>query len=262
MLVSVITPTTGNPLLKKALQSVQDQDYDNIKHLIVIDGKEREEKAQNILSEMQLIKPTHIMSLPYPTGKNRYNGHRIYGSSCYIANGDYLIFLDEDNWFEPFHVSSLVESILQDQLDWAYALRNIVDEQGQFIAHDDCESLGKWPAYNEQYHHVDTSCYCLKKEIAVFLSPIWYRKFREPGLMSPDMALCNILVQDFPNCDTTGLYSVNYRIGATELSVKPEFFLYGNSLMAAKYPDGFPWRKASSISAVDNTFLENLNWFF
>jgi hypothetical protein len=101
-----------------------------------------------------------------------------------------------------------------------------------------------------------------EKEIAVFLSPIWYRKFREPGLMSPDMALCNILVQDFPNCDTTGLYSVNYRIGATELSVKPEFFLYGNSLMAAKYPDGFPWRKASSISAVDNTFLENLNWFF
>ncbi len=164
MLVSVITPTTGNPLLKKALQSVQDQDYDNIEHLIVIDGKEREEKAQNILSEMQLIKPTHIMSLPYPTGKNRYNGHRIYGSSCYIANGDYLIFLDEDNWFEPFHVSSLVESILQDQLDWAYALRNIVDEQGQFIAHDDCESLGKWPAYNEQYHHVDTSCYCLKKK--------------------------------------------------------------------------------------------------
>lgn len=57
------------------------------------------------------------------------------------------------------------------------------------------------------------------------------------------MALCKILLKDCPHCDTTGLYSVNYRIGSGELSVKPNFFLSGNSAMAVKYPEGFPWRK-------------------
>jgi len=30
------------------------------------------------------------MLLPYSIGKDRWNGHRIYGAGTYIADGDYL----------------------------------------------------------------------------------------------------------------------------------------------------------------------------
>ena len=242
MLVSIITPTTGNPLLKKAVESVQAQDYGNIEHFIVIDGKQREEATHKVLSDVEFTKPHHVLTLPYPTGLNGYNGHRIYGALSYLVNGDYFIYLDEDNWFESYHVSSLVDLVYNHKLDWAYALRNIVNSQGEFVTQDNCESLGKYRVF-ANYHHVDTSCYFVKKEIAIQFSPIWYRKFREPGVASPDIALCGELVKHFPNCETNGLYSVNYRTDATEKSVKSSFFLHGNSLVNSKFPNGYPWRK-------------------
>ncbi|MFB2922989.1 MULTISPECIES: glycosyltransferase [Aerosakkonema] len=133
MLVSVITPTTGDPLLKQNVESIQNQDYKNIEHIIVIDGKEREDEAFKIINKIELKKQTYVVTWPYATGKDRFNGHRIYGANCYLANGDYLVFLDEDNWVDENHISSLVELVSKWQLDWAYSLRKILDRQGNFI---------------------------------------------------------------------------------------------------------------------------------
>ena len=38
-LVTVITPTTGAPYLRQAIDSVKNQTYDNIQHLVVVDGQ-------------------------------------------------------------------------------------------------------------------------------------------------------------------------------------------------------------------------------
>jgi hypothetical protein len=258
MLVSIITPVTGNPLMLQAIQSVQDQDYENIEHLIVIDGQEREAVAREILQEVEFKKKqTHVLCLPYATGKDRFNGHRIYAFGCYLINGDFVSFLDEDNWFDHSHISTLAEVVYHQQLDWAYSLRKIVNPEGDFISNDDCESLGKWMAFNDRYAHVDTSCYLLRKEIAIAHTPIWYRKFRDPGVMSPDMALCNHLIQNFPNCNTTGLYSVNYRVGSGSLTVKPEFFLEGNSVMKKRYAEGLPWcNQDLSVDYLEKLYQE------
>lgn len=37
--VTVITPTTGNKSLKQAVESIQNQDFEDLRHLIVIDGQ-------------------------------------------------------------------------------------------------------------------------------------------------------------------------------------------------------------------------------
>jgi glycosyltransferase involved in cell wall biosynthesis len=37
-LISVITAHAGNPLLKRCVESVRDQTYTNIQHLVVSDG--------------------------------------------------------------------------------------------------------------------------------------------------------------------------------------------------------------------------------
>jgi glycosyltransferase involved in cell wall biosynthesis len=231
--------------MHQAIQSVQDQDYENVEHLIVIDGKEREEKARKVLDQIEIKKKTHILCLPNATGKNRFNGHRIYAMASYITNGDYIAFLDQDNWLDTHHFSSLIDLIYEQKADWAYSLRKIMSEQGEYITNDDCESLGKWRAFTNNYHHVDTSCYLINRLIAIQYSPIWYRKFREEGVASPDIALCNKLIESGCKCNTTGFYTTNYRLGSNSLSVKREFFEQGNEIMKKRYPDGFPWRNNS-----------------
>jgi len=111
--VSVITPTTGNPYLAECIASVRAQTYQNIEHIVVVDGKERWNKADEILlaSEFPNGMNEHVCILPYPTGTNRYNGHRVYGAATYFADGDYHIWLDDDNVLEPTHIESLIKIV-------------------------------------------------------------------------------------------------------------------------------------------------------
>ena len=50
-------------------------------------------------------------------------------------------------------------------------------------------------------------------------------------------------MESYPNFGTNRRYSLNYRLGGNPLSVPPDFLEQGNSMMAAAYPAGFPWRR-------------------
>ena len=50
-LVTVVTPTTGAPYLRQAIESVKNQTYDNIQHLVFIDGQP---KGRVICSEYKI----------------------------------------------------------------------------------------------------------------------------------------------------------------------------------------------------------------
>ena len=239
-MVTVITPTTGAPYLKQALESVKSQTYENIQHLVVVDGPH--EEADNIIFE-NYNEDVDTIYLPYATGTDRYNGHRIYGAMTYLAKGDYVCFLDEDNWLDPDHVESLVK-VIEAGNQWAFSLRKITDKDGNYMCNDDCESLGKWPScLNDEDYFVDVGCYFLPKNIALQLTPIWYRKAREPGVPEVDRMLSHVLRQNNLTCDTNYLYTLNYRTGNTERSVQKEFFLHHNELMKQKYNGKLPWQK-------------------
>jgi len=98
--VTVITPTTGSHYLKENRASVAAQTYDNVEHLIVIDG---EKFAGKVPATKGLN--TTIMQLPHNTGHSQYNGHRIYGAVPYLVDSDYVMFLDEDNYIDPAHIN-------------------------------------------------------------------------------------------------------------------------------------------------------------
>lgn len=234
-LVTVITPTTGAPYLRQAIDSVKNQTYDNIQHLVVVDGQP---KGRVIAKEYPHI---DIIDLPYPTGTDRFNGHRIYGASVYLAKGDLVCFLDEDNYYDPNHIESLVE-VLQKPNDWAFSLRKIVDKDNNYICNDDCESLGKWESCIGDFF-VDVGCFFLPKLLAIQLSPIWYRKAREPGVPEVDRMLTHVLRNNNLKFDTNGQYTLNYRTGNTQLSVQSEFFINGNEMMKKKYNGELPWSK-------------------
>lgn len=246
MKVSVITATTGNARLADCIESVRNQTYKNIEHVVVVDGRSRWESVSEILDALEFPNGNneHVIVLPHPTGLNRFNGHRIYGGFSFLANGDYIAWLDDDNEFTPNHIESLVRITEEKNLDWAYSLRQIVDSEGKFICNDDCENLGKYKSVLND-HFVDVSCFFVRRELAVNIAPIWYRQARPPnGMMEVDRALTAVLMheQNKLKFDTNNDYTVKYRVGSTGISVQADFFINGNAEMLERYAGKLPWK--------------------
>jgi hypothetical protein len=240
-LVTVVTPTTGDPCVFRAIESVAAQTHKSVQHLVIIDDPDA---PADIKAQIRRYN-VDVIELPYSTGKNRFNGHRIYGASTFLGNGEFFCFLDEDNWFDADHIASLIE-VVKHGFAWAFSFRKIVDREGTFICNDDCESLGKWPSVlGGDDYHIDTSCYFLPQAIAVQLSPIWFRKAREPNVVPADRAIVSFLRSRKFDYDTSARYSVNYRVENTARSVRREFFLIGNKQMMQKYQGKLPWKTRS-----------------
>lgn len=243
-LVTVITATSANPLLTDAIESVHNQTYGNIQHLIFVDGPVHKDKAQKMIDDAYLHKmhsSVDVIDLPYAVGIERWNGHRMYGAGTYLADGDFVMYLDDDNILHPDHVQSCMNVMLQGK-QWTFSFRNIQDKDKNFICRDDCESLGVYPSVlHPEDYFVDVNCYFLRKDVAVSVSPIWYRKAKEPGVPEVDRVLCGTLRQHFNNFLPTYRHTVNYTVGNNPVSVQKEFFLQGNAEMLRRYNGNLPW---------------------
>jgi glycosyltransferase involved in cell wall biosynthesis len=247
MKVAVITPTIGTKHLEKNLDSVSKQTYKNLKHIVVCDGPQYDAKVFKIAQHYDHVT---MFKLPENTGANGYNGHRIYGAIPFLIDADYFIFLDEDNWIEPNHVETLVNTVKS--YDWAFSLRKIISQDDNYICNDDCESLGLWhTCLSANEFFVDVGCYFLSRKLAIQISPIWYRRARHPEEQPEvDRLLIHVLRQNKTKYQTTGEYTLNYRVGNRADSVQSEFFKRGNEIMKQIHGDVFPWRKENLGSKV------------
>lgn len=245
-LVTVVTATTGAKCLQDACESVANQTYKNIEHYVVVDGVERGEASLQILKKFPNVK---LLILPYATGKDNYNGHRIYGSATYLTNGKYISFLDEDNYYDADHVESCVELVKQGY-SWVYSLRKIVGRDKNFICNDDCESLGKWKSVlNDNF--VDVGCWFLSKPSALMVSPLWYRRARHPEEQPEvDRIITSTLMQHSPNFECTKKYTLNYRVGNRPDSVQAKFFLQGNKRMEEALGGKLPWKETEETITI------------
>ena len=238
-LVTIITPTTASDQLNDALNSIDRQTYKNIQHLVVVDGFDKYGvKATKMLEGASR---STAFALPYNTGYDNYNGHRIYGAMSFIEQGDFLVFLDQDNWFEDTHIESLVE-VIKAGNEWAYSLRKIVAQDGEYICNDDCESLGRWKSILYD-HFIDVNCYMIPKMAAIAFAPYWYRRARHPNEQPEvDRILSAFMMQNFKKFDTNGQYTVNYRVASRKDSVQAVFFQRGNERMKEITKGNYPWR--------------------
>jgi len=245
--VTVITATTGHPILPKCIESVAKQTHADVQHLLIVDGRERSEIVTEQLTGLASDADHSLGSmdqvhLPYSIGKDRWNGHRIYAAGTYMAKGQYVMYLDQDNYIDPTHIADCLK-VIESGNDWAYSLRKIVNKEGDYLCHDDCESLGKWPSIlDPDDYFVDVNCYFLPIKLAVHASPIWFRKTREPGQLEVDRALCRFLRQIAPKYDSTYGYTVNYTAGSSDNSVQKEFFITGNAAMLKARDGILPWK--------------------
>jgi glycosyltransferase involved in cell wall biosynthesis len=234
MTATVIIPTTGASGLRNSIESVLRQTY-KTKCYVVVDGEQFSGKASVILSDYrgEGIKECY---LPINVGANGFYGHRVYAAFTHLIDTDYVLYLDQDCWFEPDHVEQCIKTVEQNNLDWSYSLRQIRNKEGDYVCNDDCESLGKWQTYHGA-NHIDTNCYCIKTQTAIRLAQAWH------GGWGQDRVWFHTLASYFNNFDCTGKYTVNYCVDGNPGSVNAEFFLNGNEVMKQKYNGEFPWRK-------------------
>ena len=226
MRIMVITPTTGKDTVHKAIQSVRDQTI-TTEHLVVLDGFQ---KADGYIPKDLL----RIIELPENVGGDGWYGHRVYAAMPLMVNADYILFLDEDNWFEPNHVETMINKIKSKDLMWAYSLRRIINERDEYVFDDDCESLGRYPAfYDYLLNFVDTNCYCFKREYLVNIAHAFY------GQWGADRPFYKAAASALPAFGCTGEATVNYRAPERLL----EMFRQGNDAMKKAYGEDLPWRK-------------------
>jgi len=238
----VITPTTGAPELTQAMQSVARQG-DGVEHWVVVDGVQYAEKVIEQVKANQ-HKNLRLIILPENTGmpqnhfwgelESGFYGHRIYASIAGLVNAEYVLFLDEDNWFDDDHVRIMVEAIQKKEFEWCYSLRKVVDKDGNFICNDDSDSLGIFPNQTN-IAFVDMNCYCFTTEFLLKLQHVFYR-----DTYHCDRELfkhATALTKSPTSFGGTGKYTVNYRCGKDGQS---QWFLDGNNKMQQLYTT-FPW---------------------
>jgi GT2 family glycosyltransferase len=238
--VTVITPTIGSPKLQDAMTSVSKQSYKHVKHLIVVDGpKFWDDAVKNTVLHMNESR-VQISVAPENTGANGFNGQRIYASYPHLINSDYIFFLDEDNWYEDDHVESLVDLMESEKLSWSYSLRKIYSANKEFITNDDCESLGKWPiffTYDKPEYMIDTSAFAFRKSFIQKTCHLWHS-----GPWGEDRRYFNA-IRNGSEWNTSGKYSLCYRLDGNPDSVSKDFFIKGNEAMKKMYNGNYPWVK-------------------
>ena len=246
---AVIIPTTGRETLRRAVESVLAQTHADTVAVVVVDGSKFSVDAIERLRGMMSNPRVQLLPLPQNTGANGYQGHRIYGAVPLLLNQDWIFYLDDDNWYEPDHVAECIGACVANGLSWCATLRNIVDADGKFVCVDECESLAVLPTwFNPAMHHVDTSCYCLSREVAVQLSMHWHRPHlpydTDPDKsVSPDAQICNVLRQDVPRFALIARPTVNYTLGSRDITPTREFFLDGNTATRKRLGGKMPWQE-------------------
>lgn len=237
--VTVITPSIGSEKLLDAIMSVKKQTY-GCKHLLVVDGPEYWDRVVNMCGS----DGCEIVQTPENTGKTggEFYGHRIYAAYPHLVNSDYILFLDEDNWYEPDHVASLIETIEKKNLDFSYSLRKIFSPDKKYLCDDNCESLGKWEIFMSRHsphgkqYLIDTSSFCFKREFIQKTCHSWHS-----GWGGDRRFLYS--VKDNANYYTNGKHTLCYRLDGNPNSVTKEFFVEGNKTQEQYYGGRYPWIK-------------------
>jgi len=117
-----------------------------------------------------------------------YDGGALRTVMSYLANARYLSYLDDDNWWAPDHLASLLEAI--QGKDWAFSFRWYVDpETSKPLQIDALESVGpgRGGYAASMGGWVDPNCLMLDAKACEPVFRLWcHPLFDDPSKMSAD----------------------------------------------------------------------------
>jgi hypothetical protein len=180
--IAIVMVTVVRPTLAQALRSIYAQRFDGRIQILV--GIDQWQGDRASLAALVAESPSHIavarIDLGYSTSQ-RHGGiypSRFGGSLktmlSYAANSRYVTYLDDDNWYAPDHVATMLDAIKGKA--WAFALRHFVDRKsGDLLCPDTWESVGPHRGVyaKAQGGFVDTNCYLIDKMACNDVFPEW-----------------------------------------------------------------------------------------
>jgi len=215
--VGIVTVTVVRQTLPQALRSVFAQRFSG--RIQVLVGVDRWVGDRAMAEQLRAEAPSHVavtlLDLGYSTSQRNggvYPSH--YGGALktmlsYAANSRYVTYLDDDNWYAPDHVATMLEAVAGKA--WAFSLRHFVDaESGTPLCPDTWESLGpdRGVYANAQDGFVDTNCYFIDKLACNDVFPEWAMTRFAGGTGGDRQVLEKLRGRPF---GTNGAHTVFYR---------------------------------------------------
>lgn len=180
--VAVIVPTMLRPSLEVAIRSVFAQDLDGRIQIMI--GIDREGGIRDVLDaliadcpenmHMTVVEPGYSTSARNGGLYNVLAGGSLRTSLSYLANSIHVAYMDDDNWWAPNHLSSLLAAI--QGFDWAFSLRWYVDpDTHEPLCIDEWESVGPGRGiYADTFGgFVDTNTLMINKIACHWMLPAW-----------------------------------------------------------------------------------------
>ena len=137
-LVSLIIRTKNRlVLLAEALHSVVQQTYPKIEVIVVNDGGEDVSEIVESFNDTKLS----IILVQFLTSLGRSKAANV---GLDRANGEYIAFLDDDDWLDPEHISLLMNALSSNpDKEIAYSCVVCVDEKKQLIGNNFCQPFNR-----------------------------------------------------------------------------------------------------------------------
>lgn len=136
-MVSVITATRNRPaMLRRALESIRAQTFDNYEMVVADDGSEAQWR-QEYLSIVEAFAPKIVFFHAREAGAPRSGPGAARNRAMERARGRYLAFLDDDDhWVDPDHLAIAVTSLETAHADYYFA--NMRQLRGTDVVIPDC----------------------------------------------------------------------------------------------------------------------------
>jgi glycosyltransferase involved in cell wall biosynthesis len=230
---AVVTVTNGKRPweLSNCIASVKAQTYPVVHYIVCDEGFNQYAELRRLYPELRICYWDNFV------GGKDVEGRRLYAASAFLVNEDVTFFCNDDDWYKPNHVQSIMAKI-DEGYDWAYCLRSVYDKDGAYILDDDCEALGElhdcWQAQGHRF--VDWCMWGMKTENLKMIASV----LAQPG-WGGDRKFYATAKQVFPKFTWSGERTFCFRLGGNEYSVDRGFFEKGNYTMLQKYDNKLPW---------------------
>ena len=182
-MISIITPTTGEPSLIKLMESINAQNVD-FEHILLWDdrfwgednGWQDAVMPLDVRDDCRWEENRYNIEIPGNMVQGVAAGSALRSIGLMAARGEYVTFADSDVWWDKNHLENMLE-LIQDK-NWGYCRRNVYNSKGDLLGKDEFESVGASSDRKVSYEMVDNNCMMFKRRFGTS-GAVLYRETTE-----------------------------------------------------------------------------------
>lgn len=204
--VSIIIPTYQREVkyLKRAIQSVLKQDYENVEIIVVDDNKTDSEFRKNIQKFME--KFSEEKKIRYVANKNNMGGALARNEGIKVATGQYISFLDDDDIYLKHKVKNQIEFMKQNNLDMSFTELKLVNNRGDIVDYREFSNIKNFDnkellKYHILYHLTGTPTFMYKENKLREIGGFSDAKMGQEFYLMTKTIENNLRIGYMPKCD-------------------------------------------------------------